>query len=236
MDESPNLLESIKTVRHFRKLNLSELTAIISAGQVRRFRVGETIFIEDDPCAGMFVLIRGMVHLCKSGPQGQVNIMAVIEPVIMFNEITVLDGGPNPTTAIAVQNCLVWQIGYEAFQRLLEKIPQVGLSLLNVLATRNRQMITHYEDLSFRSVVARTSKLLLDLSNYGRHPIDRRHCSIEEMASRIATVPEAISRSLNAIKTAGVVRVSRTEIVVLSLEKLVVMAQIGPKLGETSFL
>jgi signal-transduction protein with cAMP-binding, CBS, and nucleotidyltransferase domain len=85
MDESPNLLESIKTVRHFRKLNLGELTAIISAGQVRRFRIGETIFTEADPCAGMFVLIRGMVHLCKTGPQGQVNIMAVIEPVIMFN-------------------------------------------------------------------------------------------------------------------------------------------------------
>jgi CRP-like cAMP-binding protein len=236
MDESPNLLESIKTVRHFHKLNLSELTAIISAGQVRRFRTGETVFTESAPCAGMFVLIRGMVHLCKSGPQGQVNIMAVIEPVIMFNEITVLDGGSNPTTAIVVQNCLVWQIGYEAFQGLLEKIPQVGLSLLHVLATRNRQMISHYEDLSFRSVVARTSKLLLDLSNYGRHPIDRRHCSIEEMASRIATVPEAISRSLNAIKTAGAVAVSRTEIVVLSLEKLVVMAQIGPKLGGISFL
>ncbi len=232
MDDSPNLLESIRTVRHFHNLNLGQLTTIVSAGRVRRFRAGETIFTETDPSSGMFVLIRGMVHLCKTGPQGQMNIMSVIEPVIMFNEITALDGGVNPTSAIAVKDCLVWQIGYEAFQKLLETIPQVGLSLLRVLATRNRQMIAHYEDLSFRSVVARTSKLLLDLSAYGRHSIDRRQCSIEEMAARIATVPEAISRSLNAIKNTGAIRVSRTEIVVSSSEKLAELAQIGPELGE----
>lgn len=232
MDDSQNMLESIKTVRHFRNLSLGELTTIVSAGRVRRFRAGETIFTEADACSGMFVLVHGMVHLCKIGPQGQVNIMSVIEPVIMFNEITVLDGGPNPTTAVAVKDCLVWQIGHEAFQGLLEKIPQVGLSLLRVLATRNRQMIAHYEDLSFRSVVARTSKLLLDLSSYGHHPIDRRTCSIGEMASRIATVPEAISRSLNVIKNSGAVRVSRTEIVIVSAEKLAELAQIGPGFGE----
>jgi CRP/FNR family cyclic AMP-dependent transcriptional regulator len=115
----------------------------------------------------MFVLMRGMVHLCKIGPQGQINIMAVVEPVIMFNEITVLDGGSNPVTAVAVKDCLIWQIGYDSFQALLEKIPQVGLSLLRVLARRNRQMIAQYEDLSFRSVIARTAKLILDLSEYG---------------------------------------------------------------------
>jgi len=180
----------------------------------------------------MFVLMRGMVHLCKIGPEGQVNIMAVVEPIIMFNEITVLDGGPNPVTAIAVKDCVVWQIGYEAFQGLLDKIPQVGLSLLRVLARRNRQMIAQYEDLSFRSVIARTAKLLLDLSDYGRHPIDRRTCSINEMASRIATVPEAISRSLNLIKQRGVIRVSRTEIEVLSVEELANLAQLGPLLAQ----
>ena len=49
------------------------------------------------------------------------------------------------------------------------------------------------------AVVARTAKLLLDLSDYGRRPIDRRACSISEMAARISTVPEAISRSMIAI-------------------------------------
>ena len=232
MENPSDLIENIKRVKHFQNLSLNDLRRIVTAGTVRRFQAGSTIFGEGEPCAGMFVLMRGMVHLCKIGPEGQVNIMAVVEPIIMFNEITVLDGGPNPVTAIAVKDCVVWQIGYEAFQGLLDKIPQVGLSLLRVLARRNRQMITQYEDLSFRSVIARTAKLLLDLSDYGRHPIDRRACSINEMASRIATVPEAISRSLNLIKQRGVIRVSRTEIEVLSVEELANLAQLGPLLAQ----
>ena len=227
MENLPNLIESLKTVRHFRNLGLAELHTIVTSGQIRTIQANAVIFTEGEPCAGMFVLMKGLVHLKKLGPQGQVNIMAVIEPIIMFNEVAVLDGGLNPLTAIAIQQSIVWQISHESFQALIERIPQVGLSLLRVLARRNREMITHYEDLSFRSVIARTAKLLLDLSDDGRHTINRRNCSIEEMASRVATVPEAISRSLNVIKSSGTILVCRTEITILSSGKLAELALIG---------
>jgi CRP-like cAMP-binding protein len=219
-----SLVEQLKAVRHFSQLSLPQLQRIVSSGNIRRYVSGETVFNEGEPCSGMYVLIRGKVHLCKFGPQGQANIISVIEPVIMFNEVAVLDGGPNPVTAIAAENCTVWQIGFKAFQDLLEAIPQVGLSLLRVLASRNRQMILRYEDLSFRSVVARTAKLLWDLSDRGNNPINRRICSIEEMARRIATAPEVVSRSLNALKSRGLIDVSRSTITVLQPERLAEIA------------
>ena len=231
MEKTEHLIERIRTVRHFKDLRPADLHRIVTSGRLLSFPAGATILEEGAEGAGMFVLMRGMVHLCKYGPQGQETIMSVIQPVIMFNEITVLDGGPNPATAVAVRDCTVWQISRAAFQDLLGSIPQVGLSLLRVLAVRNRQLIDHYEDLSFRSVVARTAKLLLDLSDYGRRTIQRRDCSIEEMASRVATVPEAISRSLKTLKGTGAIQVSRTEISVLSAERLAVQAQLGPGLG-----
>ncbi len=226
MEDQDDLVQSIRRVRHFSSLSLNDLRTIVTSGQVRKFPAGTTIFSENEPCAGMFVLIKGLVHLCKLGPQGQVNIISIIHPVIMFNEVAVLDSGPNPITAIAMENCILWQISASAFQNLIEKIPQVGLSLLKVLARRNREMMSHYEDLSFRSVVARTSKLLLDLSEGGRQIIHRRDCSIEQMAARVASVPEAISRSLNIIRSSGAIEVSRAEITVISTDKLSEMAQI----------
>ena len=147
----------------------------------------------------------------------------------MFNEVAVVDGGPNPFSAIVVEDCLVWQISHSSFVKLVEKNPQVGLSLLKILAVRNRQMIDRYEDLSFRSVIARVAKLILDMSASGLKPIDRRNCSIKEMARRIGTVPEVISRSLNAIKSLGLIEVNRIEILVLSPEKLAELAQLLPE-------
>jgi CRP/FNR family transcriptional regulator len=225
MSDFPDLIAQLQQVEHFKRLPEADARVIVTAGRVRRFAAGETIFAEDAPCAGMFVLLTGQVHLRKLGPQGQESILAVIEPVIMFNEVAVLDGGPNLTTAVATQDGAVWQIGCDSFQALLARYPMIGLGLLRVLARRNRFLVSQVEDLSFRTVQARAAKLLLDLSEYGRQPIDRRKHPNHELAARISTVPEAFSRALNAFKRSGCLTCTRSVIAVHCIEDLAVLAE-----------
>lgn len=227
MDEQRALAERLKTVSHFKSLGLTDLLRIVSSGQVRKFRPGDTIFYEGETCAGMHVLIKGQVELQKAGPQGKISILSTIDPVIMFNEVAVLDGGENPFSAHAIQDCTIWQIHYEAFQSLLARYPQVGLGLLRVLATRNRQMLAQYEDISFRSVLARTAKLLLELSENGTKIIFRREHSLTKMAARISSVPEIISRSLSAFETQDLIEYDRNEILVTDPNELAKLAQIS---------
>jgi CRP/FNR family transcriptional regulator len=225
MPDLPDLIAQLQRVEHFRRLPEADVRAIVTAGRVRRFDAGELIFLEGAPCAGMFVLLSGQVHLRKVGPQGQESILAVIEPVIMFNEVAVLDGGPNLTTAVAAQGCTAWQIGCANFQALLARYPMIGLGLLRVLAARNRTLVSQYEDLSFRTVQARAAKLLLDLSDAGAQLIDRRKHPNHELAARIATVPEAFSRALNAFKRNGCITCTRSAIAVHCIENLAALAE-----------
>lgn len=221
-----DLVESLGRVEHFKRFPPADRVEIVSAGQIRTYPAGTVIFREGEPSAGMFVLFSGHVHLCKLGPQGQQSIVAEIEPVIMFNEVTVLDGGPNLTTAMALQDCVTWNIAVDNFQHLLKRYPIVGLGLLRVLATRTRNLLAQYEDLSFRSVVARTAKLLLDLSDHGNRPIDRKEFTNADMAARISTVPEALSRSLQILRKNGDITCSRTSIAVNQPQTLEKFAQI----------
>ena len=85
---------------------------------------------------------------------------------------------------------------------------------LDDLAGRNRRLISHFEDLSFRTVVARAAKLLLELSQAGTQPIDRRKHPNHQLAARIATVPEAFSRALKSFKTTGIVQATTRQILV----------------------
>ncbi len=211
-------------VTHFRALPEADLQAIIAAGAVQHYPQNAVIFHEGAPCAGMFVLLEGQVHLRKFGPEGQEQIMAIIDPVIMFNEVPVLDGGPNVATATASQPCTTWSITCDAFQALLARYPMIGLGLLRVLARRNRYLIAQYEDLSFRSVVARTAKLLLDLSAQGASAINRRAHPNVELAARIATGPEPFSRSLRLLQQQGHIACTRAQIVVLHGEALAELA------------
>lgn len=225
MDETHRLAESLRSVNHFQHLSLPEVIQVVAAGRVQRFQAEEMMFFEGQPGAGMHVLISGLVHLCKIGPQGQVNIIKVVRPISTFNEVTVLDGSENPVCAQTALDSMIWRIHYEPFQKLLLGHPEIAVALLKILATRNRQLIAHYADLSFRPVQARMAKLLLELSDNGQRSIQRNEHSISRMAARIASVPEAVSRSLGELARRGLIYSTRSEIRILNAKAMGEAAQ-----------
>lgn len=232
MDTPEFLAERLGNVSHFMNLPLADRLAIIMAGHMRRYPPDTMIFSEREPCAGMFVLIKGQVHICKLGPQGKQNILADIDPVIMFNEVALLDGGSNPYSAITTQKSITWQISRSAYLKLLlryakDKYMQVSLGLLDIMASRYRQLLDNYADLSFLTVPIRVAKLIYELSDNGQTPINRQENSLTEMAAHIASVPEAFSRSLNFLKCQEIIATSRTKITILKPEELARMAKIG---------
>jgi len=173
------------------------------------------------------VLFEGSVHLCKLTPGGQESILGVIDPVIMFNEVAALDGGPNPTTAAAVQDCVLWNVQYESFQALMRRLPVVGFGLLRVLASRNRLLISRYEDLTCRTVIARAAKILLELSENGQKPVNRREHPNRILAARTATVPEPFSRAIRILQDEKVITCTRTSIIVDNADRLACLAHVG---------
>lgn len=227
MEKYANLLGK---VWHFRHLKPTDLLTIVRSGQLIRYKKDEIIFQESTPSAGMFVLFSGLVHLCKHSLDGQVHLISVIEPVIMFNEVAVIDGRGNPFTAIAVKDCLTWNIHFDSFEALVKRYPDpmIGLAMLRVLAMRTRMLLDRCEDLSFRPVLARTAKLVLELSDFGIKPVDRVQYPIKDLAASIATVPESISRSLSQLSEHGMISCTRDQILVLNIEELYKTAQILP--------
>jgi CRP-like cAMP-binding protein len=221
-------LKLLKQVSHFKHLKLSDLTYILNSGQLKRYREDRIIVHESAPSAGMFVLLRGKVNLCNYSCDGQMQILSVIEPVIMFNELTAIDGGPNPMTAIAVEDCLTWNIGHQDFERLVRHYPDpaIGLAMMRVLAERTRDLIERCEDLSFRSVLARVAKLILELSEGGKREIDREQYSIMELSARVSTAPESISRSLSNLADRGFISSDRRRISVQNAKQLVEIAKL----------
>ncbi|MEK6256865.1 MAG: Crp/Fnr family transcriptional regulator [Chloroflexota bacterium] len=187
---------------------------------MKRYPSGSSILLESEPCSGLCVLLRGEVQLYKLSLEGKENTIAIIKPVIMFNEVAAIDGKPNPVSALALKNSIVWRTDYETFQLGLERFPELGIGLLPILARRNRKLIAKYADLSFRPVIERVAKMLLELSDYGMHPIQRESNSAQQMAAQIATVPVVISRSLGELRDKGYIETTRSEILVLQPQEL----------------
>jgi CRP/FNR family transcriptional regulator len=219
MEKYVNLL---KGVPHFKGFKPSDLLKIINSGRIKKFKKDQYIYTEGEQSAGMFVLFSGKVHLCNYSCEGQMQIFSMIEPVIMFNEVTAIDGGPNPASAIAVKDCLTWNISFEAFEKLVKQYPDpaIGLAMMRVLAARTRELITLCGDLSFQPVLSRCAKLILELSEHGSKMIDRSEFPLSDLSARVATAPESISRSLSWLDKQGLISTNRNQISVLNAKEL----------------
>lgn len=215
-------------VEHFRSLNSNELRSIVDSGRIQHFKAGEVIFVEEEPSAGLFVLLSGRVQLCVLSPQGQISILAIFEPIIMFNEVSALDGAPNPSTVISLEDSITWNMPSTELEKLVIQYPLIGLGIARVLAQRNRRLVRQFQDLSFRTVLARSARILIDQSQNGRAKIDRRRHPNHQLAAQIATVPEAFSRSLRVFRTNGDIFTTDQFIEVLRPARLLEIAQVGP--------
>ncbi len=100
------------------------------------------------------------------------------------------------------------------------------MGLLRILAARNRKLVSQFDDLSFRTVLSRTAKLLLELSTCEKKPIHRKKHPNYQMAAQIATVPEAFSRCLQTLKKQGVINISPQTIEIIDLKNLIKIAQV----------
>ena len=230
-----SLVGRLGNVPHFKLLPRTALKEIVFAGQIMKFSEGTRIFSEGEPSSGLYVLFKGQVHLHKLGLHGEETIMACIKPVIMFNEVATIDGGPNPVSAIAAKFCITWHVGYERYQSLMDRYPELGTGLLRVMAARNRLLFARYEDLLSRPVLSRVARMLLDLSQMGEVTIDRSRYSNQQLAALAATVPEAISRSIGTLRDMEAITATRGEIIVCSVDCLAQLAQIEPLEFEPMF-
>lgn len=232
MENESSLIGRMKRVEYFKNLSTRDITMILRSGEFLRALAGNTLFHEESPCFGLCVLLRGEIHLYKLGSQGQENIIAVIKPVIMFNEISAIDRQPNPMSAVVFKNSLIWRVSCKDFHEGLERFPKLGLGLLPILARRNRKLITKYADLSFRPVRERLAILLLEKSELGNIDIIRKENTTQQMAAHVASTAVVISRMLGDFREKGLIQCSRHHICVLKPYELAELASIDLLRGE----
>jgi CRP-like cAMP-binding protein len=210
-------LALFRRVPYFSNVPDDVLRAVASAATPRRVDRGQVIFLEGEPCAGLFVVAEGEVKIFKLSPQGREQILATLGPGGTFNEVAVLDGGPNPASAAAVMPGQVWVVAREDMRRLAHEHPALAWALIESIAGRARHLVEMVEDLSLRSVKARLAKLLLAQAerSRGQGAIERSQMVTQtEMAARLGTVREMVGRALRELADEGLITLDRQRIVI----------------------
>jgi len=203
---------SLTALSYFSGLSVAELEVIKQSFFEKTIQRGEMIFLEGEPADILFFLISGIVKLFKTSAQGKEQIINLARPYEVLNDISIFDNGPNPMGAQAMSTVTLYGIKKDRLEVALRQHPQVSSQIIQVLAARTRQLISLVEDLSFKHVIGRVAKILLEHTGDGAGPGQR--LTQQEMAAMAGTAREVVARSLKAMEERGLIRLERHRIVI----------------------
>lgn len=191
----------------------------------RKFKPGEILLLEGEPAEALFFLASGAVKIFKTSAEGKEQILSIVRPGESFNDISVFDGDVNPASAQAMGEVLVHGLSRREVTELIRKHPEVAVNVVKVMAQRVRQLVTLVEDLSFRHVISRVAKILLEYGSQNNDPHPR--LTQQEIAAMAGTAREVVGRSLKALEESGAIRLESHRVVISNKEELQQMVAEG---------
>lgn len=197
------------------------IQALAETATCRRLAAGEVLFLEGEPTAGFVMVEEGLIKISRVSKEGREQILQFAPRAATFNEVSVLDGGPNPATAIAHTDAVVWIISRADLHRLADQHAQLAWALVESIARRARHLVGLVEDLSMRSVRGRLARLLLEVAEEHGSDVIPRVITQEDMAGRLGTVREVVGRALRGLAADGVIDFDRQSITILDRARLV---------------
>lgn len=212
------LTEFLQSSPYFAGLDLPEIDSISGFVFEKKVGKGEVVTQEGDEAEALYFVVSGAVKCYKTSEEGKEQIIRIVLPGDSFNDVAVFDDGPNPASAEAMSAVLLYAIARRDMERILRDHPKVVANATTVLAARIRHFLELVEDLSFRQVIGRIARLLLDYAGDGTGP--RPKLTQQEMAAAVGTAREVVGRSLKTLHEEGAIRMERNRIVIVDREGL----------------
>ena len=136
-----------QTVPYLTALPIEIIRTLATAASCHRYEAGTLLFTEGDPVAGLFFIEEGTVKICRYSKEGREQTLSLFNRGDTFNDVAALDGGPNPATAIAFTDVIMWRIARPDLQQIVQRYPALAWALIESIARRTRHLVGLVQDL-----------------------------------------------------------------------------------------
>ncbi len=218
-------LDALKRTAFFGTLSDPELRAVADRAVARRIQRGDILFLEGEQAEGLYIVVEGAIRAFRESGEGREQVIHVEGAGATIGEVPVFDDGPYPSTAAAEEDSAVLFLDKRDVHRLCLEHPRIALSALKILAGRLRRNAGLIEALSLREVDQRLARLLLNEARNRGHSVQagitfELLLTNQQIASRIGTVREVVSRALGRLQQGGLISVCGRDILIPNEEAL----------------
>lgn len=213
-----NERELLKTVPIFSELQESDFDTLAKLATRRRYPKDTVVFFENDQGDALFMILEGRIRVTILGDDGREVILTMLSPGDFFGEMALLDHEPRSATAIAADETELIVLHRADFQGLVAENPSISTALIRVLTGRLRRANQQISTLALLDVYGRVARVILDMArDEGRRLKDGRitfrRATHQEIANRIGTTRETVTRMLKDLERQGLIQIDGRELV-----------------------
>jgi CRP-like cAMP-binding protein len=178
---------------------------------------------------GVLLLLSGRVRVHEPTFGAQDLTFSVLEGATVVGQPA---SKPRPSRVEALEASVLRVVGWEDFEGLVLRNPEVGLKIISLFGERLEAYEGRLSDLIRKEVPARLANLLLRLSEregaalaveHSRIPVRYTH---RLLASMVGSNREAVTRALGVLKQAGAVETRDRQIYVTDAAALAYFAEV----------
>jgi CRP-like cAMP-binding protein len=210
------IIDDLKRAPVFSALTERQLRALADIAERVELDAGATLFRQGQQADALYLLMTGGVRVFKELDDGRTATLRHVRPGETFGE-SVIATRTYPANTTATAPSVLFRLPIERFRAELAADPDLALAIIGRMAQLLVLLNSRVEELLL-PVPARLARYLIDLCHeqLGLEIDDEtpvpRVCKLpttkRELASRLGTVPETLSRTLDRFKRAGVLRLS----------------------------
>jgi CRP-like cAMP-binding protein len=226
------VLAALRRVAYFRSVPAAELARVARRCRLRALQRGEHAFEAGDACRGLLVIAAGAVEMRQVSPRGREQVLHAEGVGATLGEAPLFDGRGYIASAVAVEATRLVFVPREAVLDLCRRHPSVALSMLEAMAQRVRRFAGLVEDLAFRQVTERLARHIESGAAASGRPVSPGivvdlALTQEQLAARLGTVRELVSRALAQLERAGAIKRSRSGVMIRDPARLAEAARGG---------
>ncbi|MBL6930272.1 MAG: Crp/Fnr family transcriptional regulator [Rhodospirillales bacterium] len=211
----------------WRTLNGDQVELFNAAVNCRSYKAGETVFMQDDPCKGLYIIESGMIAVRKMDSEGRTAVIRLGYPGDSLGYRPLLAKENHRASAEVTKDSRVCFVDAKTTWQLISKNPDLGLRFLERIAKAMGEVESRFFEVAALSVRVRLVHLLILLRDKcGRFSNDgtlvlELPLTRQDLASMIGARPESVSRAFHDLKEDGLASSSGRQVHVTQYKRLI---------------
>jgi CRP-like cAMP-binding protein len=160
----------------------------------------------------LYIVNRGRLKAVLMDDEGDEIVLARFEEGAFFGELSLIDGKGRSATIVADLDSELSVLSRDTFFQLITKDPRIAVGLMTTLVERLRKADEMIESLAFQEVGERLVRTLVDGAKRddktARGYLRREKLTHRELAARIGSSREAVSKCMKVLFVNGIVKES----------------------------